>query len=71
MCTVQLCLGLADNPDQGIHPFLLRDIFNLCKILHDSGDGVLQVQGEEELSGLRAARAALLLRAVSRVLWLE
>lgn len=57
-CTGQLCLGLVDKPDQGAHPFPLKGIFNLGKIPHDSGDDVLHVQGELELSELRAAYAA-------------
>lgn len=71
MGTVQLCVPLVGKPDQGTHPFLLRSIFNLDKILRDSGDGVLRVEGEQELSVLRAAYAALLVRAMSRVSWPE
>lgn len=70
-CTGQLCLGLVDKPDQGTHPFPLRGIFNLDKILPDSGDGVLHVQGELEIGELRAAYAAPLPGARSRVLWPE
>lgn len=70
-CTGQLCLGLVDKPDQGTHPFLLRGIFNLNKIPHDSGDGVLHMLGELELGELRAAYAAPLPGAKSRVLWPE
>lgn len=50
MGTVQLCVPLVDKPDQGTHLFLLRSIFNLDKILHDSGDGVLRVEGKQDLS---------------------
>lgn len=68
-CTGQL--GLVDKPDQGTHPFPLRGIFNLGKIPHDSGDGVLHVQGELEMGELGAASATPLPGARSRVLWPE
>lgn len=70
-CTGQLCLGLVDKPDQGIDPFPLRGILNLDKIPHDSGDGVLHVQGGLELGELRAAYGALLAGTRSMVLWPE